>query len=116
MGAPVTHFEINGKDLKGLTKFYSELFGWTVHQAMPTYGLVHTEGGRGIDGGIGGEAERPGVMFYAEVDDLQKCLEQAERLGGKIVVPVTEMEMVTLAQFADPEGNIIGITKSEEPS
>lgn len=54
MGAPVTHFEINGKDLKGLTKFCSELLGRTVHEAMPTYGMVHTEGGRGIDGGITG--------------------------------------------------------------
>src|SRR6266545_976501 len=41
MGAPVVHFEINGKDLKALSTYYSLLFGWQVHEAMPTYGLVH---------------------------------------------------------------------------
>lgn len=45
MGAPVVHFEVNGKDLKALSKFYSQLFGWQVHEVMPTYGLVHTEAG-----------------------------------------------------------------------
>lgn len=118
MGAPVVHFEINGKNLEALTEFYSKLFGWTVHEAMPTYGLVHTEaGGKGIDGGIGGEAQNPGVVVYVEVDDPQKYLEQAETLGGKVVTPVTEIpNMVTFAHVADPEGHVVGIVKSEEPS
>jgi predicted enzyme related to lactoylglutathione lyase len=117
MGVPVVHFEINGKDLKGLSKYYSELFGWAVHDAGPNYGLVHTEaGGKGIDGGISGESQSPGVTIYAEVDDPQKYLERAESLGGKIVMPVTEMEMVTFGLFADPEGHIVGIVKSEQPS
>jgi predicted enzyme related to lactoylglutathione lyase len=117
MGAPVVHFEVNGKDYKVLTEFYSKLFGWAVHEAMPgQYGLVHTEAnGRGIDGGIGGGGQDgPGVVFYVEVDDPQKALEQAEALGGKVVTPVTPMEMVTFAHFADPEGHVIGILKSGE--
>jgi len=119
MGAPVVHFEINGKDLKALSKYYSELFGWQVHEVMPTYGLVHTEaGGKGIDGGIGGggESAAPGVVFYAEVDDPQKYLEQAEALGGKVVMPVTESPEVTFALFSDPEGHVVGIVKAEEGS
>jgi len=115
MGAPVVHFEINGKDLKGLTGFYSQLFGWAVHEVMPSYGLVHTEAGKGIDGGIGQNVEAPGVIFYVEVDDPQEHLELAESLGGKTVMPVTEIPgQVTMAQFADPEGRIIGIVKSEQ--
>ncbi len=117
MGAPVVHFEINGKDLKALSRYYSSLFGWQVHEVAPNYGLVHTEAdGKGIEGGIGGEAENPGVVFYVEVDDPQKYLDQAASLGGKVVMPVTEMEMVTLALFADPEGHVVGITKAEQPS
>ncbi len=115
MGAPVVHFEINGKDLKALTEFYSKLFGWAVHEVMPNYGLVHTEAGKGIDGGIGGQTERPGVVIYAEVDDPQKYLEQAESLGAKVVMPVTEIpNQVTFALFADPEGHVVGIAKSED--
>ncbi len=120
MGAPVVHFEVNGKDLKVLTEFYSKLFGWDVHEAMPgQYGLVHTNAeGKGIEGGIGAgsESPAPGVVFYMEVDDPQKSLEQAESLGGKIVMPVTEVRnMVTFALFEDPEGHVLGIVKAEEP-
>lgn len=120
MGAPVVHFEVNGKDLKALSKFYSQLFGWQVHEVMPTYGLVHTEAeGKGIEGGIGGggDSPAPGVVFYVEVDDPQKYLEQAESLGGKVVAPVTEIpDQVTFALFADPEGHVIGIVKAGVPS
>ena len=105
MGAPVVHFEINGKDLKALSSYYSQLFGWQVHEAMPTYGLVHTEaGGKGIEGGISGESKNPGVTIYAEVDDPQKYLEQAVSLGGKMVMPVTDMGMVTASTCRSPTG------------
>jgi hypothetical protein len=117
MGAPVVHFEINGKDLKVLTKFYSDLFGWQVHEAMPNYGLVHTEaGGKGIDGGLGGEGTGQGTRIYAEVDDPQKYLEQAENLGGKVVMPVTEMGGVTFGLFTDPEGHEVGVVKADQSS
>lgn len=116
MGAPVVHFEIHGKDMKALTEFYSKAFGWEIHEAMPTYGLVHTQGGKGIDGGIGDNTQwqGPATTFYMEVDDPQKTLEQIESLGGKVVMPVTELEMVTFALFSDPEGHVLGIVKSEE--
>jgi uncharacterized protein len=52
------------------------------------------------------------VIFYIEVDDPQTYLDQIQRLGGRTVMPVTEIpEMVTFAQFADPEGNVIGLVK-----
>ena len=50
---------------------------------MSTYGLVHTEaGGKGIEGGISGESENPGVTIYAEVDDPQKWTSRRRRQGG----------------------------------
>jgi predicted enzyme related to lactoylglutathione lyase len=46
------------------------------------------------------------------VDDLAACLKKAESMGGKTVVPPTEIpDMVTFAQFQDPEGNIVGLVK-----
>ena len=32
-----------------------------------------------------------------------------KKLGGKVVLPVTKLPDVTLAQFSDPEGNVIGL-------
>jgi predicted enzyme related to lactoylglutathione lyase len=54
------------------------------------------------------------VTIYAEVDDPQKYLDLAESLGGKVVMPVTDMGMVTYGLFTDPEGHLVGVVKAEE--
>jgi hypothetical protein len=53
------------------------------------------------------------VTFYVGVDDPQSYLDKAESLGGKTVMPVTEIpNMVTFALFADPEGHMVGVVKN----
>ncbi|MDO8615745.1 MAG: VOC family protein [Dehalococcoidia bacterium] len=116
MGSPVVHFEINGRDGKKLHDFYSRLFGWKIDAGNPmNYGLVETDsGGHGINGGIGQSDQGNQVTFYVEVADPQAALNQIEGLGGRTIVPVTVIpNMVTFAQFADPEGNVVGLVKSE---
>ncbi len=120
MGAPVVHWEINGKDAKRLHEFYANLFGWKIKADNPiNYGLVDTGVKLGANGGIGQSAPEnpaPSVTFYVQVDDLQAHLDKAASLGGRTVLPVTEIpNMVTMALFADPEGNTIGLVKSMEP-
>ena len=52
------------------------------------------------------------MTVYVQVDDLESYLKKAESLGGKTVMPVTEIPgVVTLAMFSDPEGNVIGMVK-----
>jgi uncharacterized protein len=109
MGRPVVHFEIAGQNGAELQRFYAEAFGWEIHADNPmNYGFVHTKAGKGIDGGI---AERePRVNVVIEVDDLQATLDRIEQLGGKTVVPPTEIPgAVTFAEFQDPQGNVVGI-------
>jgi len=54
------------------------------------------------------------VTFYVAVDEPQKYLDKAVSLGGKVVMPVTEIPgAVTMAQFADPDGNVVGLIKDE---
>jgi uncharacterized protein len=110
-----------GKDAKKLQNFYGQLFGWKINADNPmNYGLVEAAGrgtdpGKGsIGGGIGPTQQGIGgmVTFYIQVDDLAACLKKAESMGGKTVVPPTEIpDMVTFAQFQDPEGNIVGLVK-----
>ena len=117
MGQPVVHFEIIGKDGDKLRSYYSELFGWEIDANNPmNYGMVDNAG-EGIGGGIsGGDGSRNQVTFYIEVDDPQAFLNKVEAQGGKTVMPVTEVpDMVVFAQFADPEGNVVGITKANYP-
>src|SRR5947209_2982963 len=113
MANPIVHFEIMGADGKQTQKFYSNLFGWNVDADNPwDYGMVDN-GGQGINGGIGGGDGGTRVTIYAEVEDLQGYLNRAEELGGKVVMPITEIPgAVTMAMFADPDGNTIGLVKS----
>ena len=116
MPNPVVHFEILGKDHESLQKYYSDLFGWKITSASPDFpdGLVSAdEQGRGIGGGVmpGGDAQ---LTIYVEVEDIQASLDRAGELGGETIVPVTNIpDMVTFAQFRDPEGNIVGLVSSE---
>ena len=117
MGNQVSWFEVTGKDGAKLQRFYGDLFDWKIDAGNPmSYGMVE-----GADGGIGGGigASQNGstqVTFYVTVDDLQAYLDKAEQLGGRTVVPITEIpNMVTFAQIADPEGNVVGIVKNQSP-
>jgi hypothetical protein len=123
MGNPVMHFEVIGKDGAALAKFYEEAFGWEMHPAMEepmVYVMVHPGGERGIEGGIGGSADEGGrhVTFYVEVDDPAATLGAIEKLGGKTLMqPDRVPGGPIVAMFADPEGNAIGLLKSEpQPS
>jgi predicted enzyme related to lactoylglutathione lyase len=115
MSNPVTWFEIMGTDGNALRSFYSDLFGWRLQVLDEmNYGMVE-----GADGGIGGgigESQNGGgqVTVYVQVDDPQVYLDKAERLGGRTVAPVTVIpDMVTFAQFADPEGHVVGLVKAQ---
>ena len=113
MPNPVVHWEIQCKDAKKAQQFYSRLFGWHVDANNPmNYGMVDTRDEVGINGGIGPCDGPNRVTFYIQVADLQAFLDKATRLGGKVVMPPTEIpDTVTLAMFADPEGNVIGLVK-----
>lgn len=116
MKNPVLWFEVVGKDGETLRKFYSDLFGWKIEGATGDmdYGLVTATNG-GIGGGVG-ESQDGGaghVTFFVEVDDPQAYLSKAEKLGGKTLVPPTEIPSynLTFAYFLDPQGHVIGLSK-----
>ena len=115
MANPVVHWEVVAKDGKKAQQFYSDLFGWSINSDNPmNYGFVNTkeDGDLGIDGGIPVDGDPTGVRIFVQVDDLQAYLDKAESLGGKTLMPPTEIPgIVTMATFADPEGNTIGLVK-----
>ena len=128
MPNPVSYFEIGGRDAAGLRKFYADLFEWSVEPfGAPAAGddYFHIEPQEnGIAGGVmqitddmrtaNGMPMPPGyVTVYVSVDDLQAHLDKAESLGGSTVVPPTPIpnDMGSIALFADPQGNVIGLHK-----
>lgn len=111
----VARFEVTGRDAGALRHFYGDLFGWTILEGAKGsgFGVVQSEG-NGISGVIGPAGKGPGhVTFYVEVNDLAAYLVKAEKLGGKTIVPPTEVPefSLTFAFFADPEGHMVGLSK-----
>jgi len=112
MGAPVVRFEIMGGKGNRLEKFYGELFGWTIDSNNPMkYGMVDTDSPSGIQGGVGASQDGGNrVSVYVEVEDLDAALANAEKLGGKTILPPSQVPGgPKLAMFADPAGNVTGL-------
>lgn len=109
-------FEVTGKDGPALQKFYGDLFTWEFQEGGGGYGMVQAEpGSGGIGGGIGPAQDGAGLLtFYVEVADVAEYLSKAEQLGGKTVMPSTEIAEfhLTFGLFADPEGHVVGLMHS----
>jgi predicted enzyme related to lactoylglutathione lyase len=115
MGQPVGWFEVLGKDREKLQRFYSDLFEWKIDDNPEMkYGMVQTEDG--IPGGIGEspDGSQGHVTFYVSVDDVSAAAQKAEQLGGRTVMPATDMPQVTIALVADPEDHIVGLMKMRQ--
>jgi predicted enzyme related to lactoylglutathione lyase len=115
MGQPVAFFEVTSPDHERAQRFYRQLFDWQVNEdpEMGGYGLVDTGAGdSAIMGGIGpSDGDDIGVKIYMRVDDLDAYLDRAEALGGKRLVPPTDLpgDFGRFAVFADPDGNRVGL-------
>ncbi len=97
-------------------RFFTSVFGWKI-QSDPQYdyGQV-SDKDAGLGGGIGPGA--PGapnkVTFYIEVSDPDAYLRKIESAGGRTIMPTTAiMPTTTIAMFADPAGNVIGLLKGK---
>jgi predicted enzyme related to lactoylglutathione lyase len=115
MANQVTWFEVIGKDGKKLRDFYAGIFGWKVDANNPmNYGMVDASES-GIGGGIG-EAQpgqQPSLTWYVTVPDLEATLKDVEARGGKTIAPPMAVPNgPTIAQFADPDGNVVGLIKA----
>lgn len=115
MADPVVHFEIIGADPAALRDYYGGLFGWEYNVGDATSDAVSDQGQygfveAGIAGGVaGGPGFEPRVLFYVGVPDVAEALDQAERLGGKRLLGPAGSSEFSVGQFADPEGNIVGV-------
>lgn len=111
------HIEISANDRQAASKFYNELFGWEVEQ-MPEMNYATFETGDGPGGGfspIGENNPEGSVIVYVSTDNIPDTLAQVVKLGGKVLVPQTEIPgMGWFAMFSDPTGNQLGLFKAIE--
>jgi predicted enzyme related to lactoylglutathione lyase len=110
---PIVHVEFAASDPKAAGKFYGDLFGWKI-EVDPQFDYVTFATEPGPGGGfprVDGEMYKPGdVLVYVATDDIEATLARAGSLGGKTLVPKTEIPGTGwFAVFADPTGNRVGL-------
>ncbi len=110
-------------DIKASVAFYTELFGWKTKDVdmgpMGTYTMLKA-GDRDI-GGMMPLDPKHGVpthwIGYCTVNDVDAAAKRAEKLGGKIGVPGTDIPNVgRFAVIADPQGAHISPFKGTQPA
>jgi predicted enzyme related to lactoylglutathione lyase len=107
----IVHWEIQALSPSTLHEFYGEALGWDIDANNEMkYGMVASGGPSGINGGIGGSpAGRSRVLVYAQVASIVDILARIESLGGKTVMPRTDIGPVVMGLYEDPEGNVMGL-------
>ena len=110
---PVVHIEISTKDREASGKFYADLFGWAIQQ-LPEMNYATFETGEGeVGGGFSPIMENNPAgttTVYIGTDDIEATLAKAVSLGGKMLVPKTEIPgMGWFAIFKDLTGNNVGL-------
>ncbi|MCY4403190.1 MAG: VOC family protein [Candidatus Poribacteria bacterium] len=120
MGNPVTHFEIAGRNAEKLSEFYGDLFDWKITKDPSGIYSIVPNGGIGIEGNILPVTEEMCitnyVSVYITVDNLEKALEKVETNGGNTILPPQPIpgNAGSIAMFADPRGNVIGLYKQNQ--
>jgi uncharacterized protein len=93
MAHPILHFQMILKDPDKSSRFYTDLFGWTV-EAPDAMGfrMLSTNAPDGIGGGIW--PEPPGGTGFVQLfgtDDVAASVEAAKKLGATVEVPPTKL-------------------------
>jgi len=111
-GPSVVHWEVQARDPGAQMRFFGELFGWNIDANNPqNYGMVTPAGQGSIGGGIGATMDAPRATFYVQVPSIADTLDKAATMGAQTLMPRTDIGMIIMAQFRDPEGNVIGLVE-----
>jgi len=114
----VVHVEIPAKNVEAAGKFYQELFGWKMEH-VPEFNYTMWEDGSGYGGGfneVSDENPIGQVLVYIDSQDIDGDLKHAEKLGGKIIRPKTEIPGTGwYGLFKDPTGNTLALYTSANP-
>lgn len=108
---PVVHWEIVARDPQAQAGFYRSLFNWDVGDGAI---MQIAPGLGGPEPGPAGHIRQgdPLVVLYVQVRDIRDSLQQAEDLGGRVVIEPFDIEGgPTIAYIADPEGNELALVQ-----
>lgn len=110
-------YDLITTDLAAARAFYTEVLGWTLTSFGPDY-TMWTAGDQPV-GGIGPlpeDAQKAGTpphwLAHIETDDVDATAKKAEGLGGRVLLPGTDIPSVgRFAILADPQGAVFSVFK-----
>ena len=108
--------ELMTSDPQAAGAFYGQLFGWTTQDMDMGTGPYHVvKVGDTSVGGImgmppGGDKMPPMWGCYVTVDAVDRTAARCVELGGKVVMPPTDIPTVgRMAVLQDPQGAVISV-------
>ena|SRR5579883_26177 len=107
--------ELHTRDLEAAKKFYGALFGWSGHAGDRDYWHCTNAGKEigGITSHMGGAGVPPHWLAYIAVPDVDAVTGKAAALGGKVMMPSTEIPKVgRFAVVQDPTGAVFSPFRS----
>ncbi|MBE9116728.1 VOC family protein [Lusitaniella coriacea LEGE 07157] len=108
--------ELMTTDPTAAKEFYQKVFGWTMED-MPMEGMTYTvvKAGERSVGGImpippQAKGESPAWGNYVTVEDVDASVKLVKELGGKILVPPTDIpDTGRFCLIQDPQGATISM-------
>jgi predicted enzyme related to lactoylglutathione lyase len=114
-------YELMTTDTSAAKKFYPAVTGWGTQPFDKSYEMW-TTGGAPLGGmmNINDEQKKNGIpphwLPYVGVSSVDATTAQAGKLGGKVLVPPTDIGAGRFSVFADPQGAVIGIYSAKDPA
>jgi predicted enzyme related to lactoylglutathione lyase len=120
----VIHFDIEAENPQRAAEFFTKVFGWKISkwegekwEGPSEYWEITTgkEGEPGINGGLMKKVkDRQTSSIAVGVDSIDNVTRKIEEAGGEIVFPKTTVPgFGYIANFKDPEGNVISIIEKD---
>jgi uncharacterized protein len=102
----IDYIEISVTDVDAAKAFYGSAFGWGFNDYGPEYAGIQGDGKEA--GGLRrADGVKPLVMLYS--DDLEATLDAVTAAGGTIVEPISSFPGGRRFEFADADGNRLGV-------
>lgn len=113
MANDFVHCELSTPNTDKAVAFYKKMFKWKISK-YPGMDYLGVNTGSKLSGGGIQKLPMPEAptawMPYVQVKDVKKSLEQAKKLGGKIIHPFQEVgDAGAIGIFLDPTGACLGV-------
>ncbi len=115
-------FDLMTADVQGAKSFYAEIAGWKTTKWSGGDYEIWTAGDKQVGGvmpprpGAGKTDSPPHWTAYIATDDVDQCVQRAQRLGGRVCVPSEDIpDAGRFAVLSDPQGAAFAVFKSSTP-